>query len=687
MSGLLSNNNKRFLKKRLKFWLCCLKHPILNEHLIVFEAFSGKRCGGNLRAIYEQLMEDERYRDFRYVWIVNDVEAHADLKVRRHTRVVKKDSPSAFILYAKAKYWFNNVALPNYLIPRPHQVYVETWHGTPLKKLGNDIEYEVDPRQSLAEMHKKYYIKGRKMDYLVSPSKFYSEKMISSFRLDKSKKEDIILETGYPRNDALFTFTEEDVARIREEIGVPDGKKVILYTPTWRDNEFKKGEGFQYKEAVDFGRLMEELGDEYVLLFRAHHQIGFKDVAHDVPGVIDVTEVDDVNDLYIISDLMITDYSSTMFDYGNLRRPMVFFMYDLDEYQGEIRDFYFDINELPGPIVKTQEELADAILDQFAHFEYDDKYKAFTAKFNSLDDGNAAKRVIEATIRTELGPAFRFYKWLIHTKNVIRKGFRDGYIAFSGMMRCLGLCVSENSRLLRSYHNKHKGERCFLIGNGPSLRISDLEGLQKNGEITFGCNLVTKVFGETSWRPDYYFLIDRICAKFQSEEINEAIRDIPLFTNITTYNIFREKPSNPVILYNIAKPKYKVKRSPLAYYIPSGSTVMSLMIEMAVYMGFSEIYLVGCDCTSTFSGNTHFIQGYTDDKLKARDAKKIIDRMRRIGIEGDDYEKYFLDGSLNAYALLKEHARKRGVTIYNATRGGALEIYERVDIDRFLSPK
>ena len=193
MSGLLSNNTKRFIKKRLKFWFCCLKHPILNEHLIVFEAFSGKRCGGNLRAIYEQLMEDERYRDFRYVWIVNDVEAHADLKVRRHTRVVKKDSHTAFILYAKAKYWFNNVALPNYLIPRPHQVYVETWHGTPLKKLGNDIEYEVDPRQSLAEIHKKYYIKGRKMDYLISPSKFYSEKMISSFRLDKRKKEDIIL--------------------------------------------------------------------------------------------------------------------------------------------------------------------------------------------------------------------------------------------------------------------------------------------------------------------------------------------------------------------------------------------------------------------------------------------------------------------------------------------------------------
>ena len=139
------------------------------------------------------------------------------------------------------------------------------------------------------------------------------------------------------------------------------------------------------------------------------------------------------------------------------------------------------------------------------------------------------------------------------------------------------------------------------------------------------------------------------------------------------------------MLYNIARKQYKVKRSPLAYYIPSGSTVMSLMIEMAVYMGFSEIYLIGCDCTSTFSGNTHFVEGYTDERLKQRDAKKILDRMRRLGIEGDDYEKYFLDGSLNAYTLLKEHAMKRGVTIYNATRGGALEVFERVDLDKFVS--
>ena len=92
MSGLLSNKNKRFLKKRLKFWWQCLTHPILNEHLIVFEAFSGKRCGGNLRAIYEELMEDERYRDFRFVWIVNDIEAHADLKVRRHLSFMQKQN-------------------------------------------------------------------------------------------------------------------------------------------------------------------------------------------------------------------------------------------------------------------------------------------------------------------------------------------------------------------------------------------------------------------------------------------------------------------------------------------------------------------------------------------------------------------------------------------------------------------
>ncbi|MCR5796536.1 MAG: CDP-glycerol glycerophosphotransferase family protein [Eubacterium sp.] len=684
MCALISKKNKRFLKKRAKFWKECITHPILNEHLVVFEAFSGKRCGGNLRAIYEYMMTAEEYKEFRYVWIVTDVEAHRDLKVRRNTRVVKKDSRAAYILYAKAKYWFNNVALPNYLIPRPRQVYVETWHGTPLKKLGNDIEYEVDPRQTLAEMHKKYYVKGRKMDYLVSPSRFYSEKMISCFRLDKSGKEDIIIETGYPRNDALFKFTDEDVARIKEEIGIPEGKKLILYTPTWRDNQFKKGDGFQYNTELDFGKLMKELGDDYILLFRAHHQIGFKDVASDVTNVIDVTQVDDVNDLYIISDMMITDYSSTMFDYGNLKRPMVFYMYDLNEYQGEVRDFYFDIDELPGPIVKTQKDLLDAIRDQFENFKYDDKYKAFTEKFNYLDDANAAKRVVEKTISLDFGPFYRMYKGTIHCKNVLRKAARDNYIKLSGLFRRMGLCVTDNSKLLRSYKNKHKGERCFLIGNGPSLKISDLEGLQEKGEITFGCNLVTKVFDQTKWRPDYYFMIDRICAKYRSEEIDEAIGDIPLFTNITTYNIFRQKPKNPVILYNIAKAKYRVHSSPLAYYIPSGSTVMSLMIEMAVYMGFKEIYLVGCDCTSTFSGNTHFIKDYTDDNLKEKDAKKIIARMRKLGIEGDDYEKYFLDGSLNAYTLLKEHAMKRGVNIYNATRGGALEVYERRNLDDFI---
>ena len=106
--------------------------------------------------------------------------------------------------------------------------------------------------------------------------------------------------------------------------------------------------------------------------------------------------------------------------------------------------------------------------------------------------------------------------------------------------------------------------------------------------------------------------------------------------------------------------------------------------KKAVYMGFSEIYLIGCDCTSTFTGNTHFINGYTDDKLKQRDAKKIVDRMRRLGIQSDDYEKYFLDGSLNAYTLLKEHAIKHHVKIFNATRGGALEVFDRVDLDEFI---
>ena len=172
------------------------------------------------------------------------------------------------------------------------------------------------------------------------------------------------MEVGYPRNDFLLNYKADDLKKIKEFIGIPEDKKVILYAPTWRDNQHEAGVGFTYDLNVDFERLRRELGDEYVILFRVHYLVASSFSFRDFEGFIyNVSNYDDINHLYLIADLLITDYSSVFFDYGILKKPMLFYMYDLDDYKDSIRGFYFGIDRLPGRIITEEEELPDAIRD------------------------------------------------------------------------------------------------------------------------------------------------------------------------------------------------------------------------------------------------------------------------------------------------------------------------------------
>ena len=237
---------------------------------------------------------------------------------------------------------------------------------------------------------------------MVSPSRYCTEKFISAFNLKSIGKEDIMIEEGYPRNDDIVKHTPEKVAEIKKSLGIPDNKKVILYAPTWRDNQHEVGIGYVYDSPLDFDRLRERLGDDYVVLYRAHYFIAqslnfddYKDF------VIDVSLYSEINDLYIISDVLITDYSSVLFDYGILKRPILFYMYDLEYYQDELRGFYLTLDELPGPIVETQEDLEEKLLtlDEWTKSEdYISKYKEFSDRFTYLDDGHAAERVVKRVI-------------------------------------------------------------------------------------------------------------------------------------------------------------------------------------------------------------------------------------------------------------------------------------------------
>ena len=383
-----------FIRKRLQYLMYYPKK--VNEKKVLFESFMGRKYVDSPKAIYEYMLNSKEYEDYEFVWFFNNPEEYKELEKNPRTKVYKYGSKKYFELYATSKYWITNSRVPDTILKKKNQIYVQCWHGTPLKKLGFDIEVQGgNAMNSLKDIRYKYQVDSKKYTYMVSPSKFCTEKYISAFNLKAVGKEDIVIEKGYPRNDFLLNYTDKDVKKIKKELKVPENKKVILYAPTWRDNQHTSGVGYTYKTAVDFDKLKEELGDEYIILFRAHYFVANSFDFKKYKGfVYDVCNYDDINHLYVISDILITDYSSVFFDYSILKRPMLFYMYDLEEYQGTLRDFYFDINELPGPIIQEEKDLIKEI-KKTEKFKYDKKYKAFNDKYTYLDDGKASERVVK----------------------------------------------------------------------------------------------------------------------------------------------------------------------------------------------------------------------------------------------------------------------------------------------------
>lgn len=369
---------------------------------ICFKAFNGKSYSCSPKAIYEYMLTQEQFKDFKFIWVFKEPEKHRYLEKNPNTTLVQDSTRAYLKAMAVSKYWIHNYRVSDHIYPKENQIYVQCWHGTPLKKLGYDITKGDNVLNSIEEIRFKYKVDAAKFKAILSPSRFASEKFISAWNLKAIGKENCVIEQGYPRNDKLFHADEADKLAIKKALGIENvHKKIIFYAPTWRDNQHDSTIGYTYKTEVDFDKLKEALGEEYIILFRAHYLVANSFDFEKYSGfVYDVSSYDDINDLYIVSDLLITDYSSVFFDYANLRRPMLFYMYDFDSYKNEMRDFYFDIDELPGPIVKDEDSLIEAIRDLPNYpARYGKKYIAFHNKFNYLDDGHASARVVDAVMR------------------------------------------------------------------------------------------------------------------------------------------------------------------------------------------------------------------------------------------------------------------------------------------------
>jgi CDP-glycerol glycerophosphotransferase len=205
-----------------------------------------------------------------------------------------------------------------------------------------------------------------------------------------------VLEVGYPRNDVLTSAAAPTLrAQVRASLGIPDDVTAVLYTPTWRDDEFFADGTPNVELALDVEAFVRQLGPGYVLLPRLHYMVTNRAEPMDADGVIDVSRYPDAHQLYLAADVMITDYSSTMFDFAITRKPMIFYAYDLESYRDSLRGFYFDLEPLaPGPIVQTTDQVISALQNLDAvQDRYSRRYKKFRKLFTHLDDGHAGDRL------------------------------------------------------------------------------------------------------------------------------------------------------------------------------------------------------------------------------------------------------------------------------------------------------
>lgn len=372
-------------------WIPC------DSKTVLFISFHGRGYSDNPKAIHQYMLQDEGFRNYRFVWAIK----HHKGKHIDGAKVIEYFSIPYFFYLARSKYWVVNCKLPKYVLKKENQVYLQTWHGTPLKRLAHDIivpEGTTFYRSGMTadEMRNTYDNDVAKYNYMISPNSFCTEVFQSAFQIERER----LIETGYPRNDMLSNITEAQIIAIKQRMHLPMDKKIILYAPTWRDNSFITS-GYTFDLQADFVKWKKALKDKFVILFKPHYLIvnKFENNTELDDFLYPIDAKEDINDLYVIADQLITDYSSVFFDYAILNRPIYFYMYDLEEYKEELRGFYLDIyKDLPGNIYETEEALLSAVYSGI--YDYT-KLQSFNKRFNHAQSGDCAKKVCEIVFAEE----------------------------------------------------------------------------------------------------------------------------------------------------------------------------------------------------------------------------------------------------------------------------------------------
>lgn len=390
MKRIKNNKIVRIVYTKLyNFFLHIVSLPFLllpiQKKKIVIVSYFGKGYGDNLKYITESLLKEEP--DVNIVWLLSKKLKRSNFNSR--IKIEKYNILTTIYHLATAKVWIDNARKHIYPIKRKGQFYIQTWHGgIALKKVERDAENKLS--YNYVEIAKN---DSKMADLFVSNSIFCTKMYQRAFWYNGK-----ILEVGSPRNDILVNLekSDESIKKVFTHFKIKSDDKIILYAPTFRKNINESTYNLEFEKIIE--KLYKKYNTKYKILLRLHPNISNKiNLFKYDENILNATDYPDMQELLLAADILITDYSSSMFDYMILKRPIIIYANDYDKYKKE-RDFYFDLRELPFIFTKKNEELLEEIT-KINNEKIKKDYEDFFKKVGLNETGKASEEVSKIILK------------------------------------------------------------------------------------------------------------------------------------------------------------------------------------------------------------------------------------------------------------------------------------------------
>ncbi|MFP5112586.1 CDP-glycerol glycerophosphotransferase family protein [Bacillaceae bacterium C204] len=403
------------------------------DKTVLYESRDGKSLTDSPYAIFKHLLNNPEYKEYQHIWSVSSLEelesVIAPYNGLKNVTFVKRNSKAYLKALATSKYLINNSTFQSFFIRKSEQVYINTWHGTPLKSMG----YDIPGNPSVSQNVVRNFLSA---DYLISPNEHTTNMFLDSYKLEGIYNGEII-EEGYPRIDLTFHTEADTYNDFLAKIGltIDKNKKTILYAPTWKGTNVSKAKNDMYQIIADMTYLHQKVSERFNLVIKVHPFLYAE--AKKFTEIKDVLIPDfvDTNELLSVIDILITDYSSIFFDYLVTDKPILFYVWDYDDYN-QTRGMYLSDEELPGPTLFTINEVADAVenISQIG-MDYKQIYHAAKHRFARHDDGNVTQRVVDYIFnrnKASLNVINHFYtgkkKIVIYPGGMMNNGITSSFI-------------------------------------------------------------------------------------------------------------------------------------------------------------------------------------------------------------------------------------------------------------------